>query len=83
LMENVEAGQNWGVSFGVTPGTTIALKNGWLPLAGAGWQVNSVGWISGHGRNYVLAVLTDGSPSEQYGIDSIQEISASVFDSLG
>jgi Beta-lactamase enzyme family len=82
LMEHVEDGQNWGVSGGVPAGTTIALKNGWLPLANAGWQVNSIGWVHGHGRDYVLAVLTDHSPSEAYGIDTVQAIAARVYAEL-
>ena len=83
LMEHIESDQAWGVSGGVPPGTTIALKNGWLPLAGAGWQINSIGWISGHGRSYVLAVLTDHDPSYQYGIDTIAHIAAKVYATLG
>lgn len=83
LMEHVEADQRWGVSGGVAPGTTVALKNGWLPLAGAGWQINSIGWISGHGRDYVLAVLTDHNPSESYGIETIDTISGRIFAELG
>lgn len=87
LMEHVEGDQNWGVSgggAGVLPvGTTIALKNGWLPLANAGWQVNSIGWISGHGRDYVLAVLTNHNPSEAYGIATIDTIASTVFAELG
>jgi Beta-lactamase enzyme family len=82
LMENIESDQDWGVTGGVPAGVTVALKNGWLPLS-AGWQVNSVGWVDGDGRNYVLAVLTDGAPSEQYGIDTIQAISTTVFNDLG
>ena len=83
LMEHVESGQDWGVSAGVAQGTTVALKNGWLPLAGAGWQVNSVGWISGHGRDYVVAVLSDRNPSYAYGIDTIEAISRRIFAELG
>ena len=83
LMEHVEADQAWGVSAGVTPGTTVALKNGWIDLAGTGWQVNSIGWIDGNGRNYVLAVLTSGSPTEADAISVIQAISQSVFNQLG
>ena len=79
LMEHVEAGQDWGVSGGVPAGTTVALKNGWLPVGSSGWQVNSIGWISGHGRNYVLAVLTDGSPTEAYGIDTVETIARDVY----
>jgi beta-lactamase class A len=86
LMENVEADQDWGVSGGVPAGTVIALKNGWLPLnsaANSDWQVNSIGWISGSGRDYVLAVLTTGSSTEAYGIATIDTIASSVFTKLG
>jgi len=79
LMEHIEADQDWGVSGGVPAGTTVALKNGWLPVGSSGWQVNSIGWISGHRRNYVLAVLTDGSPTEAYGIDTIETIARDVY----
>ena len=84
LMEQVEADQDWGVSAGVPAGTTIALKNGWLPLpAPTDWQVDSIGWISGAGRDYVLAVLARGSPTEQYGIDTVEAVSRGVSAALG
>ncbi len=80
LMEHVESGQAWGVSAGVAPGNTVALKNGWLPfyatlpLAKAGgYQIDSIGWVRGHGRDYLLAVLTRDNPSMQYGIAMIVE----------
>ena len=82
-MEKVESDQDWGVSAGVPAGTTIALKNGWLPLGPADWQVNSIGWVAGNGRNYVLAVLTRGSPTEAYGIQTIQAVARAVFAQLG
>jgi hypothetical protein len=81
LMEQVEPGQNWGVTGGVPAGTTVALKNGWLPVAGKGWQVDSIGWVNGHGRNYVLAVLISGNPNEAYGIDTIEKIARVVYQS--
>lgn len=83
LMENVESDQGWGVSGGVPTGTTIALKNGWLPLGASNWQIDSIGWIDGHGRNYVLAVLTAGNPSEAYGIDTIEGIARYIYGSRG
>jgi len=79
LMEHVEADQNWGVSGGVPAGTTIALKNGWLPVGTSGWQVDSIGWVHGHGRDYVLAVLASGNPTEEYGIGTIETIARAVY----
>ena len=84
LMENVTPSERWGVSSGVPAQATVALKNGWLPLnsSDTNWQINSIGWISGVNRNYVIAVLTTGNPSEQYGIDTIDAISAIVYGDL-
>jgi beta-lactamase class A len=78
LMRNVIPSEDWGVSGGVGAGAAVALKNGWLPLPG-GWQVNSIGQIAGSGRRYLLAVMTSGDPTEDYGIATIEGISASVW----
>jgi len=84
LMENVTPDQRWGVSGGVPAQATVALKNGWLPLNSANndWQINSVGWISGSGRDYLIAVLTTGNPTEQYGIDTIDQLAAMVWNGM-
>jgi beta-lactamase class A len=84
LMENVTPSQRWGVSGGVPAQVTVALKNGWLPLRGtdSDYQINSVGWVSGGGRNYLMAVLTTGNPSEQYGIDTIDQLAAIVWQDM-
>jgi hypothetical protein len=84
LMENVTPDQRWGVTGGVPAQATVALKNGWLPLNSAGnnWQINSVGWISGSGRDYLIAVLTTGNPTEQYGIDTINQLAAMVWNGM-
>lgn len=84
LMENVTESQRWGVSGGVPSGVTVALKNGWLPLnpSSTDWQVNSIGWVSGHGRDYLIAVVTTGDATEQYGIDTINGLSALIWPQL-
>jgi Beta-lactamase enzyme family len=84
LMENVTPDQAWGVSGGVPAGVTVALKNGWLPLndASTDWQVNSVGWISGDGRDYLVAVFSTGNPTEQYGIDTINGLSSLIWSAM-
>jgi beta-lactamase class A len=84
LMEHVTPAQRWGVSGGVPPGVTVALKNGWLPLTSSDddWQVNSVGWISGDGRDYLMAVLTTGNVTEQDGIGLIDDLAAMVWTNM-
>jgi hypothetical protein len=85
LLENVTDSQRWGVSGGVPAGVTVALKNGWLPLDAANqdWQINSVGWVNGGGRDYLLAMLSTGNPSEQYGIDTLDSVGSMVWHALG
>jgi hypothetical protein len=85
LLENVTLSQRWGVSGGVPAGVSVALKNGWLPLnaSGTDWQVNSAGWVSGDGRDYLLVILSTGNPSEQYGITTVSRIGALAWSALG
>lgn len=84
LLEHVTASERWGVSAGVPIGVTVALKNGWLPLdaTDTDWQINSIGWVDGAGRDYLLAVLTTGDPSESYGIATIDSIAERVWQRL-
>ena len=84
LLENVTPSQRWGVCGGVPAGATVALKNGWssLDASNSDWQINSVGWVSGDGRNYLMAVLSTGAPSEQYGIDTLNQLGAMVWSAL-
>ena len=80
LMRRITGGQAWGVSAGVLAPASVALKNGWLPLAAeGGWQVNSIGLVSGRFRHYLIAVLTSGDPSMSYGAATIEGISQLVW----
>ena len=79
LMQNVTSWERWGVSAGVESGSTVALKNGWLPIGPDDWVVNSIGLVKGDGRNYVIAVLTEGSATENDGIATIQGVSNIVW----
>jgi Beta-lactamase enzyme family len=84
LLESVTPDQAWGISGGVPMGVTVALKNGWLPLndANTDWQINSEGWVSGDGRDYLISVLTTGNPDEQYGIDTVSALSSLVWTAM-
>ena len=80
LMEHVTPSQNWGATGGVPPGVTVALKNGFAVIDG--WQINTTGWVNGDGRDYLIAVLTNGNVSEQYGIDTVNNVSELVWSAL-
>ncbi|MGG3562092.1 serine hydrolase [Neobacillus rhizosphaerae] len=79
LMRHVVSDQRWGTSYGIPSGVSVALKNGWVTT---GKNVNSVGYINGQGRNYVIAVLTANNPSLSYGIDTISKISSMVWNEI-
>lgn len=79
LMQHVIGWEAWGVSTGPAPGSTVALKNGWLPIGSAGWEINSIGHVAGDGRNYVVAILSHNNPSEAYGIQTVNTVSQFVW----
>jgi hypothetical protein len=77
------------------PGVTVAVKNGWKYVPSCTkaddscrWQVNSIGWVQGKNRNYVLAVLTTDDPAGKdtygfdYGIATIQNVSKQIWNNL-
>lgn len=81
LMARVISSQRWGTPAGAPAGVDVHVKNGWLPDS-SGWHVNSIGAFTGKDRNYLIAVLTDENPSEQYGIDTIQAVARVVHRDL-
>jgi beta-lactamase class A len=83
LMAGVEPDQRWGISSGVPRGATVELKNGWLPLATAGWRINSIGCVSGRRASYCAAVLTDDNPTMAYGITTIDRVAEVINGELG
>jgi hypothetical protein len=67
LMRNVIAGQNWGVSAAASPGSVLAIKNGWLPDPER-WVINSMGVVNHEGQRLLIVVLSSGQPTEAAGI---------------
>jgi hypothetical protein len=79
-MHDIDPAQDWGVSAGVLSPATVALKSGWLvPSNEVGWEINSIGAVSGRYRDYLIAVLTSDDPSMPYGVQTIDGISALVW----
>jgi glucan-binding YG repeat protein/lysophospholipase L1-like esterase len=79
LMRNVQADQRWGTGYGLPAGVSVALKNGWYTN---GQYVNSVGFVKGQGKSYVIAVLTTNNKSFSYGVDTINTISKMVWNEI-
>jgi beta-lactamase class A len=77
LMAQVIPSQRWGTPAGAPAYVTVHVKNGWLP-DDTGWHINSIGAFTGNGRNYMMVVLTDDNPTEDYGIDTIQAVAKLV-----
>ena len=80
LMEHINPAQDWGATGGEPPGVAVALKNGFAVING--WQINTTGWVVGDGRDYYIAVLTDGNATEAYGIDTVNAVSSIVWNAL-
>ncbi|MGI8328627.1 serine hydrolase [Actinomadura scrupuli] len=76
LMSSVTPGQRWGVSAAALPGDHVATKNGWVPThrRGVGWAVNSVGRITGHGHDFLVAVFTAGDPHMRSGVETAEHV---------
>jgi beta-lactamase class A len=81
LMSKVISSQRWGTPAGAPGDVTVHVKNGWLP-DDTGWHINSIGAFTGKTKNYMIAVLTDDSPSEQYGIDTVEDVARVVHRDL-
>lgn len=81
LMARVSPEQAWGVGK-VPDGAKAGVKNGWVPLEPRGWRVNSVGHVTGAGRDYTMAVLSYDNASMEAGVRHMNDASRIVFDHL-
>lgn len=82
LMSQVTKTQRWGVANPPVTAATVALtKNGWLPYKGV-WRVNSMGYLEGQGRKYSLAMLSKSPKGFDYGVQTLNGLSTTIFTAL-
>jgi hypothetical protein len=81
LMEHITPVDAWGIPADAPTGVTVALKTGLYPLAN-GSQVNSIGYVSGAGHNYVFAFLANGAKSEADGAATLNGLATLLYDAL-
>jgi hypothetical protein len=74
LMGSVVASQRWGTPAGVPSGFAVHVKNGWLPVPGYGWFINSLGAFTRTGQTYTVDILTDRNSTMSYGVTTVQDI---------
>lgn len=87
LMGRIAEGQDWGVSAaasGGASGSGFALKNGWLPRTATGlWDINSVGRVTVDGREYLVAVVSNGSTTKAKGIALVEAAARAAVSVFG
>lgn len=81
LMAGVIPSQRWGVPAGAPAAAGVHLKNGWLPRHDRYWRVHSIGSFD-HGRDYMIVVLTQDTPTMSYGIRTIERVARAVHRNL-
>jgi hypothetical protein len=71
LLSTIDPSQSWAIPAVARPlGYRVFFKDGSEPTA-SGQLVHQVARLEGHGLTFSLAVMTDGDPTMQYGIDAI------------
>lgn len=83
LMADVVAEQRWGVFAAEDEDADayVAAKNGWGPLPD-GYRLNSTGWVSGDGRDYVLSILSKSPAGFRYGRTTISGVAGICHEAL-
>ena len=84
LMGQVQDDQAWGVGAPRSGSVNVALKNGWVQFESTDklWAVNSIGHVSGDGRDYLLTIM-NRTPTFELGRAYCDAIGDWVFRVLG
>jgi hypothetical protein len=79
LLSTIVDYESWGIPTVARPrGYRVFFKGGWR-TTGLGQLVHQIARLEGHGRTFSLAVMTDGDPSMDYGIDTIQGVTSALL----
>jgi hypothetical protein len=79
LLSTIDPSQSWAIPAVARPlGYKVFFKDGSEPV-GAAQLVHQVARLEGHRRTFSIAVMTDGDPSMQYGIDTIAGVTRALL----
>lgn len=83
LMSDVVDSQRFGVSAAADDAGDAVLKVGYLQRTATGqWDVTSIGEIEAGGHTYLVAVLTDGSPTFDSGVALVDAVARAAIDQM-
>ncbi len=82
LLDQVEDDQRWGVGAAASNGG-YEVKNGWLPRDTDGlWVINSIGRVERDGHELLIAVVSDGNPTDTDGMDLVESVARAAAEAL-
>ncbi|MFD9060226.1 serine hydrolase [Kitasatospora purpeofusca] len=82
LLDQVEDDQRWGVGAAASDGG-FEVKNGWLPRDSDGlWVINSIGRVQRDGHELLIAVVSDGNPTDSDGMDLVESVARAAAEAL-
>lgn len=83
LLSSVIPQQRWGFARpALLAGFSMEMKAGWRPSP-AGRLLHAVGAFERNGQRISLAILTDGSPTHDYGVATVSGIAERIFAGAG
>lgn len=84
LMSKTNASQTWGVGHPRSGKVAVSMKNGWVQFKSLDnlWAVNSIGRVTGEGRDYVAALMCR-RPTFDEGRALTDAIGADLFAVMG
>lgn len=79
LLSTIAGYESWGIPSVARPrGYRVFFKAGWRPTA-LGQLVHQIARLEGHGRVFSLAIMTDGDPSMDYGIQTLDDVTRALL----
>jgi hypothetical protein len=79
LLSTIDPSQSWAIPAVARPlGYQVFFKDGSEPT-GLGQLVHQVARLEGHRKTFAMAVMTDGDPTMQYGIDTIAGVTQALL----
>jgi beta-lactamase class A len=78
LLRAIDPSQRWGMPPSIPGGWGIYFKGGWFP-GDDGWRVHQAALLRKGNRRLAIAVLTQGSPSLEYGAATITGVTSRLL----